>query len=777
MTGRLPFTLAPLDGEPFEVWLHAYAARLDMSADHLATLLGLAGRPVHGQVTEPAPAQQAAIRAAAGLAAGQVTGMFAVRGPVPSPALIRAWMPQQVTRFCPSCLARNPSAVPAAWSLPVTFFCLRHDQALSSRCPHCGRKPARPRWPALSRPACCGGQDGCGTRLDTASPPGCTGVPAARTAQEAVCQMLARVRDPAGTTASRRSALDSLTDLAVIAFHLAASGNPRPQTAWPTPDMLDAVTIPATFALLAGPRDDSRPDPLAGLATRIPDNAAPTAVPRTWGRASPALRARVAHARDAHIPTIDRLRHATALPGPRVPGPRPPGAPDLAAARAARLPDQLWPDWALRLTSDTSVRHERFRPFALVALLLPHSDMPLRRITALVSSQLKRDAAWHQLGKLTDPALRILTELALAVDQHDIPIDYQRRRALAASSTLIDDGTWATIARATGTRTGRGSRTGHARRYLYELITGCSLHTAPPPYQLDAQPAGIEYGEFAVTITASLAAALHDHARSLLESWGIGGEPLQWQPPASWVSVTAWPGADPADADPGPVHQALLQGDMPVTGVASSLGISADHMRQILRHHPLPMPLRPIRRRLYPQAQQPAPHPAQNPDAIYINLDWLREQYLTWHRTLADIAAEAGCTTAALKKFAHEHDIPVRPRGGTRSYLNPSAAGGHHPSQIPEPLRRALHGPGAAQRLHRLLAIAQHPGIRQAAQALGIPESSLYTQLARIERDCDGPVIHRRPRPRLTGNLTPLGEQLCQQARDHLGLAATSPAP
>lgn len=776
MTGRLPFTLAPLDGEPFEVWLHAYAARLDMSADHLAALLGLAGRPVHGQVTEPSPAQQAAIRAAAGLAAGQVAAMFAVRGPVPSPALIRAWMPQQVTRFCPSCLAGNPAAVPAAWSLPVTFFCLRHDQVLSSQCPHCGRKPARPRWPALSRPACCGGPDGCGARLDTASPPGCADVPAGRSTQKAVGQMLARVRDPAGTAGSRRSALDSLTDLAVIAFHLAASGNPRPKAAWPTPDMLDAATIPAAFALLAGPRGDRRPDPLADLATRIPDDAAPAAVPATWGRASPALRARVAHARDTCVPTIDRLRHATTLPAPRVPEPRPPGAPDLAAARAARLPDQLWPDWALRLTSDTSVRHERFRPFALAALLLPHSDMPLRRITALVSSQLKPGAAGHHLGKLTDPALRILTELAFAADQHHIPIDYQRRRALAASSTLIDDGTWAAITRATGTRTGRGSRTGHARRYLYEQITGCSLHTAPPPYQLDAQPAGIEYGEFTVTITASLASALHDHARSVLASWGIDGEPLQWQPPASWVTATTWPGADPAAADPGPVHRALLKGDMPVTSVALSLGISADHMRQILRHHPLPMPLRPTRRRLYPQAQQPAPHPAQNPDAIRIDLDWLREQYLTWHRTLADIAAEAGCTTAALKQFAHEHGIPVRPRG-TKRYLSTSTASGLHPSQIPEPLRQVLRGPQAAHRLHRLLLIEQHPSAHQAAQANGIANTVLYNQVARIERDCGGPVINRTPKTRTTGSLTPLGEQLCQQARDFLGLTATSPAP
>jgi hypothetical protein len=53
--------------------------------------------------------------------------------------------------------------------------------------------------------------------------------------------------------------------------------------------------------------------------------------------------------------------------------------------------------------------------------------------------------------------------------------------------------------------------------------------------------------------------------------------------------------------------------------------------------------------------------------------------------------------------------------------------------------RRAPHqrNPGTAppwlphrERLHRLLVIAQNPGIRQAAQALGILSPRLYTQLA-----------------------------------------------
>jgi hypothetical protein len=77
----------------------------------------------------------------------------------------------------------------------------------------------------------------------------------------------------------------------------------------------------------------------------------------------------------------NRLRHATTLPVPCTPAPRPPGAPDLASARAARLPDQLWPDWAVRLTDDpASSSHDKFLP---AALLLPHSEMPLNQVTAV----------------------------------------------------------------------------------------------------------------------------------------------------------------------------------------------------------------------------------------------------------------------------------------------------------------------------------------------------------------------------------------------------------
>lgn len=128
--------------------------------------------------------------------------------------------------------------MPAAWSLPVTFFCLRHGQLLASRCPHCGQPPAS--RPLSSRAGHCSGPHGCGGRLDTASPPRHDGIPAVRQAQEAISGLLAGLRDPAGTAASRHDALSRLTDITLIAYHLAADRDSHRTGQAFTPGMLDA---------------------------------------------------------------------------------------------------------------------------------------------------------------------------------------------------------------------------------------------------------------------------------------------------------------------------------------------------------------------------------------------------------------------------------------------------------------------------------------------------------------------------------------------------------
>jgi regulatory helix-turn-helix LysR family protein len=239
--------------------------------------------------------------------------------------------------------------------------------------------------------------------------------------------------------------------------------------------------------------------------------------------------------------------------------------------------------------------------------------------------------------------------------------------------------------------------------------------------------------------------------------------------------VTAWPGADPARTDPAPVHRALLDDGTPPFQVAADLGISLGHLRQVLRRHPLPRPRRPVRCTLIPAPEPATRPPGQQPGVIYLHPAWLRKEYLTWHRSLDDIAAQVGCTIQTLNRFARDHGIPVRTRG-TSTYMPASSAPGLHPRDLPEPLRSALIGPRARGRLDRLLFIAGHPSILQAAQQLGIWQATLYEQVARLERACGGQLVNRRPQRPGTGILTPLGEQLCRQARDYLGLPAAQHA-
>jgi hypothetical protein len=129
---------------------------------------------------------------------------------------------------------------------------------------------------------------------------------------------------------------------------------------------------------------------------------------------------------------------------------------------------------------------------------------------------------------------------------------------------------------------------------------------------------------------------------------------------------------------------------------------------------------------------------------LYLDPAWLREEYLTWHRPIGDIAAEIGCPVHILNRFAREHGIPVRPRGSP-VLIATTAAPGRHPRDLPEPLRHALTGRNARQRLLRLLSIAMHPSVHDAARALGLTPSVLYTQVARLEHHCGGPPSSAAP--------------------------------
>lgn len=467
-----------------------------------------------------------------------------------------------------------------------------------------------------------------------------------------------------------------------------------------------------------------------------------------------------------------RLQHATTLHRRRRAA-----SVDPAIERAKRLPDQLWPVWAIRLIDDDAFGAATFGPSMLAALLVPHSGRTLKEIAALVSDRVQPTTVAFHLRKLlsvTQSAtpLQILTELAFAIDTHDLPIDYARRRHIVASTELIDARTWGSLAKGADTRSGGARRTRFARSYLYELLTGGSLHLAPSPYRIGSGFDRMEYHDFVAGLSLPLVDALHAHAHQLLDDAGIAGEPLQWEPPTSWTTVTEWPGADPDLTDAQPIHDALCSWRARQGQVAASFGISTEHLRHVVRHHPRTAPRYPTQRMLVPVASADNPRPPANPRARNLDPAWLRREYLDWRRPLPDIAAQLGCRVATLKAFAHEHHIPLRRRSGPDGFARLDLPG-VHPADIPGLLRSVLVGRDALQRLSRFVALGEHASLNQAARALGVHQSTLTQQLQRLERASGGLLLHRHLRPQPVGPLTPLGEQLRQQALDHLpGLAA-----
>lgn len=461
-----------------------------------------------------------------------------------------------------------------------------------------------------------------------------------------------------------------------------------------------------------------------------------------------------------------RLEHATTLHARRATDT------DPAVERAGRLPDQLWPAWAIRLVDNDAFEPTTFRSSMLAALLVPHSGRTLKEITALVAEAVQPATVAFHLRKLLQitqsaSALQILTELAFAIDTHDLPIDYARRRRIVTVTELIDSGIWTSFARGADTRSGGSRRIGFARSYLYELLTGGNLHLAPTPYRIDSSFERIEYHDFVAGLARPLVDALRAHARRLLDGAGITDEPLQWQPPTSWVSVTDWPGAEPDLTDPEPIHQALRTWRARHSQIAASLGISTEHLRYVICQHPRTSPRYPTRRVLAPVASADEHGRSAGQKTIYLDPAWLRHEYLAWRRPLPDIAAQLGCKTAALKKFAHEHDLPLRRRSGPDGFAHLDLPG-VHPSQVPEPLRSVLVGRDARQRLSRFVVLAEHTSLTQAARAIGVNQGTLTQQLQQLERASGGPLLHRHPRPQPVGPLTPLGEQLHRQALDHL---------
>ena len=280
----------------------------------------------------------------------------------------------------------------------------------------------------------------------------------------------------------------------------------------------------------------------------------------------------------------------------------------LATVLAGRIPSMLWPGWSLPLAIPNC--HQRqLRPALSIALLLVTSRLELAVAARLLASPIAGHAVSRVLPYLHArdewPSIRAgLIRMAEYLAEHDVPIDYQRRRRLDYSLLLPDD-VWARICRDTATPGPGAIRARIARCFLFERLSGMPASSAP--WAVGDNAFRTLVADFPRHLTPELARALDSSAHDFLAGHDIDGEPTVWRPPAGVLDGLWLPGGDPDVVDLTELHHVIAADGKKLGIAATCLGTSLDTVRYLLETHPTPRPLdsRGRRRRAAPRTAPP----------------------------------------------------------------------------------------------------------------------------------------------------------------------------
>ena len=431
-----------------------------------------------------------------------------------------------------------------------------------------------------------------------------------------------------------------------------------------------------------------------------------------WGRGiSPVLRGVYLAALGQSLRPSDQLRHRTTSSLPALPT----AGQTQIKRRARKIPATLWRSWAIRLSPLEGAYPRILAPVLSSAVLLADTRMDLDDVASRLGSVTDGRTISRLLQLLADDSrweaiVSAVTRLADYLDDNDVPVDYQRRRQLDYSG-LLPPRQWLDLCRRTGVPPGLGRRDKMARCMLFARISGLPVEAAPDFDTASEAYFRAETARFAAVRTPELAAALDETARDFLARHRIRDEPVIWHPPVSLVSDLDLPGPDPSLIDVSRLHE-LIQGRRnPAEHAAEVLGTTIDAVRLVLDEHPAPAaPLttaqaratgqirhaarqvlteKEFRRRYGDQHQslyEIAKHTGFSRQTLtrlaaeygitlregpqdykrkgVIDRDWLLEQYVNRGRTLPDLAREKNMSTANMARWAHLHQIPLRPRGG-----------------------------------------------------------------------------------------------------------------
>lgn len=451
----------------------------------------------------------------------------------------------------------------------------------------------------------------------------------------------------------------------------------------------------------------------------------------------------------------------------------------------------MWPEWSIRFALPASL-HQRWRHAAASAVLLVGSNMT-------APSALKR------LHNETDPGLltrflnhavtqpnwislsTALIRLADFLNTHQVPIDYDRRRALDYSG-LLPDTEWNRICVVTGALPGNGIKAEVARCYLFRRISGLTTH---PSLEV---PRGIRNRvlNFPLALTTQLDAALQQTASAFLESNHIN-EPSTWQPPLDILRGLNLSSPESERTDVTALTSAASAANTTVSQIAKRLNISVDTTRYLLERNPLPPAddrgpgtrrdlIRTNRRsaltadmlnKLYCDdgwsieaiakrfdtshgtiARLARSQQIQlRPNETYVDPNWLYDNYVIKRRTLQDITAELDISMPTISNWIHRHRICLKP---PETPAHPMTA-----DQAYHFLAPTLSRPSGRRHLQNFVHALEFPSITHASRGLRINRITLSYQIRCLKRDLKGPLLFRWT-PHLPMTPTPLGQQVLQ---------------
>jgi hypothetical protein len=556
------------------------------------------------------------------------------------------------SRYCPQCLAANGGRWLATWRLPWNLLCTDHQCLLETTCPegHHQYQRRMPLGPLPHPPLRClfafGGSRGCRPKVCGADLSEAT----ARLAPEPLSLLTAHfagLSDPHHP--SFETSLILLQRFLVVARSEATHHGVKPSPkAYYDTDSLDFLTLAAEAALdphgesmrIAAVRDTSR-----------------VLLPASWKATDGPLSTAAVVARRDKSNVIDQLRWSITPEGA--------APPTLGQADAKRLADQLprslWPGWAVALASTQRVSDNTVRSGAVFGLMVAASSADLREIAALIGIDerglhcLKQTLQeWHR--RTEGVSTHTLIELARTLRAEPPPIDYERRRRLAAASPLIEPSDWTAMASRLGLNGGDGYRLGAARAWLWACLTGERIADAPKRLAQGARTDN--YDGFLVKMPASFFSALREHLRSFLDEHGASREPLEWEPPLDLIPGGGLPLRRPDDIDTAALRRLLDHGVTP-KAAARRLGVTLAHVRLALHSGQLASESPPTSRKPIALGRR---CPPITPDLL-VDLIWVKGL------SLKRASAILETNSRALGRLCRALDVEV-PASGRRSSIS-----------------------------------------------------------------------------------------------------------